>query len=656
MASAGPRRLQPRPTGTPGPRAAAAAGGQVHGERFFPLLVLMAALAAYHNSFTAPFVFDDVSIADTRELHQLWSLRLLASTTRPLVQLSLALNYAIGGLNVVGYHAFNLAIHVLAAMALFGVVVRTLRTPRLGARWNDAAASVALAVSLVWAVHPLQTESVTYVVQRAESLMALSYLLTLYCVIRGADSSRPRSWYAAAVVACTLGMLSKPVMVTAPITVLLYDRTFLACSWGRAWRERQALYAGLAATWILLASLLAGHHESAATAGFAMRDLTALGYARSQPGVILHYLRLAFWPRGLVLDYAWPVANGVGAVAFPALALAGLGSLTLWSFRRQRELGFLGATFFLVLAPSSSVIPIKDLAFEHRMYLPLAALVALAIICGRLLIQGATLGVRFERRVTAGLTAALVVMLTMLTVARNRDYRSAISMWTDVAVKRPVNARARNNLGDALFEEGKVEEAIAQLRTALQLDPAYAHAHNNLGRALAARGKYEEAQSHYGEALRLNPNYAEAQNNLGFALVEQGRYTEAQAHYGEALRLKPDYAEAQNNLGVALMRQGRLDEAMAHYAEALHLKPDYAEAYSNLGNALARQGKMADAVREFVQALRISPGYAEVHYNLALVLAAQGKRDEAQAHVAEAKRLRPDLEEAYRKSGLLEAR
>jgi len=612
------------------------------------------AVAAYHNALTTPFLFDD-SIAETPALHRFWSLRPLLGTTRPLVQFSLALNYAIGGLDVGGYHVFNLTIHVLAALTLFGIVARTLRTPRLAARWSRSASSSALAVSLIWTVHPLQAESVTYVAQRAESLMALFYLLTLYCVIRGAASSRPWRWYAACAVACALGMLSKPVMVTAPIMVLLYDRTFLAGSWGQAWRERRTLYAGLAATWILLALLLTGHHESAATAGFAMRDLTALDYLRSQPQVILHYLRLAFWPRGLVLDYAWPVADNIRTVALPALILTVLGVLTIWIFHRQPEVGVLGLMFFLVLAPTSSVIPIKDLAVEHRMYLPLAPLAALTVVCGRLLIQGAALKARVERSVLIGLTAAVVATLTMLTVARNRDYRSAISMWTDVIVKRPENARAHNNLGSALVEDGKLEEALPQLRMALQLDPAYADAHNNLGRALAARRNYKEAESHYAEALRLNPNFAEAQNNFGVALAAQGRFEEAMAHYADALHLKPEYADAQNNVGVALAAQGRFEEAMPRYAEALRLKPEYAEAYSNIGNAFALQGKLADAVQRYVEALRINPSYAEVHYNLALALAAQGKRDEAAAHIAEASRLRPDLREVYRKSGLSQA-
>jgi tetratricopeptide (TPR) repeat protein len=628
------------------PESAAAARGRAQWERLFPLLVVATAVAAYHDSFAAPFVFDDVSIPESRELHELWSVRPLAGTTRPLVQLSLALNYALGGLNVAGYHAFNLTIHVLAALTFFAVVARTLRAPRLGARWNDAASRVALAVSVLWAVHPLQTESVTYVVQRSESLMALFYLLTLYCVIRGAASAHTSRWYAAAVVACALGMLSKPVMVTAPIAVLLYDRVFLAGSWRRAWHERHALYLGLAATWSLLVWLLAGNHESAASAGFAMRDLTIGEYARSQPGVILHYLRLAFWPRGLVLDYAWPVAKGAAAVALPALVLAALGAATFWIFRHDPALGFLPAAFFLTLAPSSSVIPIKDLAFEHRMYLPLAPLVALVVVGGRLLIERAPLGKNTKRRVASGLIVTVVLIATVLTIARNRDYARPVAMWSDVVTKRPENPRARNHLGVALFDDGRVDDAVVQLRTALRLDPTYADAHNNLGRALAAQGKYQDAEPQYREALRLNPNSAQAENNLGVALERQGRHGEAQAHYDEALRLKPDYAEARNNLGVVLAERGRYDDAIAQYGEALRLKPDYAEAYSNLGNALLRKGNPAEAERQYREALRMSPGYAEVHYNLALALGAEGKQDEATKHFAEALRLRPDLANA----------
>jgi tetratricopeptide (TPR) repeat protein len=265
-------------------------------------------------------------------------------------------------------------------------------------------------------------------------------------------------------------------MVTAPIAVLLYDRTFLAGSWRDAWRARRPLHLALAATWVILVRLLAGNHESAASAGFGMRDLTVGEYARSQPGVILHYLRLALWPRGLVLDYAWPVAHGAAAVAAPAFVVVALAAAAVWAFRRRPEVGFLAVAFFVTLAPSSSVVPIKDLAFEHRMYLPLAPLVALAVVGGRVLLDRTALAVGTRLRVGAALVTLVATVATALTIARNRDYATPVAMWTDVATKRPANARARNNLGDALFDEGRIEDAVVQLQTALQLDPAYADA------------------------------------------------------------------------------------------------------------------------------------------------------------------------------------
>jgi len=644
MPAARPQRSRrARRASTEPPPAPTAAGGRRSWERFFPLLLVGLVGVAYYDALRTPFVFDDVEIVETRALHNLWSLQPLIGTTRPLVQLSLAANYALGGLNVVGYHAVNVTVHALAALTLFALVARTLRSPRLGTRWHDAAAGIALAVSALWAVHPLQTESVAYVVQRSESLMGLFYLLTVYCVARGATSPHARRWYAAATVACALGMLTKPVMVTAPITVLLYDRALLARSWRDAWRARRGLYVALGATWSILVWLLAGAHESAATAGFGMRDLTVGEYLRSQPGVILHYLRLALWPRGLVLDYAWPVAHGALAVAAPTLVVAALVAAAVWAFRRQPEVGFLPVAFFLTLAPSSSVIPIKDLAFEHRMYLPLAPLVALAVVAGLVLLDRTALAVDRRRRVGATLALALAVVATALTMARNRDYATPVTMWTDVATKRPANARARNNLGDALYDAGRLDDAIAQLRTALELDPTYVDAHNNFGRALLAQGRYQEAEAHLREALRLDPSSAHAENNLGVTLARLGRRAEAQAHHEAALRLDPAYADAHNNLGTELADGGRYDDAIAQYREAIRLKPDYAGAYANIGNVLLRRGDAAEAERYYREALRISPSYAEVHYNLSLALAAAGKQDEAKQHLDEAVRLNPGL-------------
>jgi len=274
----------------------------------------------------------------------------------------------------------NLVIHASAALLMFGIVRRTLQGARLLDRFGTQANGLAAAVAVCWAVHPLQTESVTYIIQRTESMMGLFLLLTLYCVIRGQDSPRRLQWYATAVVCCALGMGTKETMVIAPIIVLLYDRIFLADSWAELWKKRSVLYAGLAATWLVLISLVIVNNAR----GGGLMGSPAVSwwrYATNQFGAIAHYLRLTFWPETLCLDYGWQVSplprswKAIGVVL-----IAGLAAATGWALANVPPLGFLGAWFFITLAPTSSVVPIQDMVAERRMYLPLAAVVTLAVI------------------------------------------------------------------------------------------------------------------------------------------------------------------------------------------------------------------------------------------------------------------------------------
>ena len=337
--------------------------------------------AAYFSSLHGVFIFDDKpAIVENPAIRQLWPLGPILRGPRPVADLTFAVNYAIGDFHVIGYHLVNLAVHILAALTLFGIVRRTLSLPPLAERFGSAASALALAVALLWMAHPLQTESVTYIVQRAESLMGLFYLLTLYCAIRGFSSPDHRApWHAAAVAACALGMAVKPVMVSAPLVVLAYDRLFVAPSLKSALRRSGRLYLGLAATWLILALLVSRYPAGQPTAGFGMELLTPWQYARTQFGVIAHYLALSFRPWPLCLDYGWPVAWDVRDILPPALLVLALAGATLACLRRASPLAFPGVWFFLILAPTSSVMPIHDLCFEHRMYLPLAAVVALTV-------------------------------------------------------------------------------------------------------------------------------------------------------------------------------------------------------------------------------------------------------------------------------------
>jgi Tfp pilus assembly protein PilF len=578
-------------------------------------ILVLAALAAYSGSFTAPFVFDDVpSVAENPTTRHLWPLRPVLHPPsangmtvggRPLLNFSLALNYAISGLDVWSYHALNLLIHLLAGLTLFGIVRRTLRL-----RSGQALAAplqmdaLALAIALLWTLHPLQTESVTYVVQRAESLMGLFYLLTLYCFIRGATAARPTVWMACSFLACLAGMATKEVMVSAPVLVLLYDRTFLAGSFRATWRQRGRWHVGLAATWLLLAWLVVGAANRGGTTGFR-GGIAWTDYALTQCAAIPHYLRLTFWPHPLVFDYGEVVVRG--AMTPYVLLLALLLGATVFALWRRPALGFLGAWFFLILAPTSSVVPVAtQIMAEHRVYLPLAAVITLALVGGH-----AFAG---SRSLLVWLAAA--VGLGWLTARRNADYRSELTLWRSAVAAYPNNPRAHSNLGLALFESGQLPEAIAQYGAALRLAPDSAEIHNNLGNVLFLTGQPEAAMAEFDEALRLEPGFAKAHYNRGTLLVQLGRLPDAVAEYEAALRLDPDYADAHNNLGNVMFQLGHLPEAVAHYDQALRLDPESAEAHNNLGSALLQSGRIDEAARQFEEALRLRPDYAKARANL----------------------------------------
>ncbi len=432
--------------------------------------------------------------------------------------------------------------------------------------------------------------------------MALFCLLTLYCFIRAAESPNRAAWQVAAVAACALGMGSKEVMVSAPLIVLLYDRTFVAGSFREALRRHWGLYLGLAATELILArTLIEAFDPRAQSAGFSLPGITSLQYAQSEFGVILHYLRLAAWPAGLCLDYDWPVAKSAAEIAPGAIVVGFLLAATVWSLVRRPATqtagkpawGFAGAAFFLVLAPTSSVMPIKDLAFEHRMYLPLAALTAAAVIAahqvGRALIRRLA-ETEDARRRLGGRIAVMVVFsaaaaLGALTYLRNADYASAISIWKDTADKRPRNVRALNQLADAYSRAGDYDQAVEISDKAIQVNPQWPGSYNTRGNVRARAGQTAEALADYARAIELQPDYAEAYDNRAGACVNAGRYEQAIEDCDRAIALKPGLAEAYYNRGNARARMKQVEEAIRDFDRAISLNPDYAFAYFNRGVA-----------------------------------------------------------------------
>jgi tetratricopeptide (TPR) repeat protein len=601
-------------------------------------LIVAAGLAAYANSLRGPFLFDDVSsIPENPSIRHLWPLAGvlrppaaggLTVGGRPLVNLSLALNYAWGGLRPEGYHAFNLAVHLLAGLTLFGLARRTLGS--LGAGF---------AVALLWTVHPLQTEAVTYVVQRTESLMGLFYLLTLYAFAR-----RRLAW---SVAACLLGMATKEVMVSAPVMVLLYDRTFVSGSFGAAWRARRSYYLALGATWILLLALLASTGGNrGGTSGFGL-GVSWWAYFVTQGPALLHYLRLALWPWPLVVLYpvVWTPLAAAAPALLAVLGLAGATALAVW---RRPRWAFWGVWFFAILAPTSLIPGQSQTLAEHRMYLALVPVLVALVGGARALarrggLPSGTLGAALAAAALAGIA---------LTRLRNAAYASDVALWSDTVARQPGSPYSQNNLGIALAGAGRPREAAAAFAAAVRLKPDYAEAHNNLGLAWAETGQAERAIAEYREALRFRPHYPEAQANLGVALAGAGRLAEAAGLFEAALRENPDYLAAHNNLAVVYLHSGRAAEAAAQFQAVLRGQPDNADAWSNLGLALLQLSRPAEAAEAFRRAVGLRPGFAEAQANLGAALAEAGRTPEAVAAYRTALRLLPGDPDVHYNLGL----
>ena len=649
----------------------------------FAIVLVLAGLAAYANTFNAPFLLDDLTyITENAALPKLWPPWEIYPS-RPVLGASLALSYRLSGLDPWGYHVFNLVVHLLAGLTLFGLVRRTLLTEAMAPRWGRWATGLALVIALIWLVHPLQTQAVTYVIQRSESLMGLFYLLTLYCAVRAHDSTWSGAWWLAALVASALGLGCKQVMATAPVVVFLYYWVFFPDVFRRRGVRVKLWWAALLAPWIAAAGYLAviSAHP---TAGFGAPGISPWSYACTQSEVLLHYLRLAAWPTGLCLDYGWPMA-ATAAQVWPALsAVVILLALTAWGVVKRHPAAFAAAWFFVILAPTSSFIPLGDPAAEHRMYLPLAGLLALALPGAWAAWQWAAsrigpLGAASEGPAWQA-AAILALLLGGLTAMRNREYRDEVSLWQDTASKRPENARAQSNLAVLLTRTGRAAEAVPHAREAVRLKPRYAEARNNLGYALNELGRPQEAIPEFQEALRLDPKYALALANLGIALGRLGRYAEAERqlrqsvnltwhhpeahcnlgvaihlsgrprdalkHYQEALRQRPGYAKAHSYLGAALADLGRDQEALPHFEAALRIAPD-AATHHNMALALARLGRDEQALRQYEAALKLEPGSPRTHKDCADLLARLGRSDEARAQYAEALKLKPDYAEAH---------
>ena len=575
-----------------------------HGVALAALALVIVGGLAYANSLGGPFVLDDLlSIRDNPHIRLFWpplhwlSLEPQSSLSgRPLVTLSMTLCHAVAGLDVRVYHGVNVALHLFNGVLLLGLL-----RVRLSAR-------AAFVAALLWTVHPLNTEAVNYLTQRSELLLGTFYLGTLYAVARGRRG--------VAVLCCGLGMLCKESMVTAPVAVLLWERVYRFGSWRELFARQRRFYAALAGTWgVLLAVLLLTPRSQ--SVGFGL-GVSALDYAQSQLVAVAHYLRLAVWPDPLAIYYGPVQAVALGDVIVPGLVVVAALTGALVLFWRAARAGYPALLFFLLLAPTSSFVPIAtEVAAERRMYLPLAAFLALwvgvaltierfAWASGPDTRQG---GVRVAAWVA---TLALAATLAAVTHARNSDYASAVALWQSSVEARPNQAPGFVNLGIAHSEAGEYQDAAGAYRRALALEPDDARAHYDLALALDSLGEHDAALPELERAVALEPRFEAARLALARARVRRGDLAGAATTLRSALDVLPQSALLQLELAQVLLSGGDahgIAEALEHARAAATATGDRdPSVLHTLAAAEWASGMREQAVRTQTRALELAAG------------------------------------------------
>jgi Tfp pilus assembly protein PilF len=572
----------------------------------------------YGRTLDAPFIFDDIALVELNEsMRQLWPLvgtdgrdAPLTPTAdtpvsgRPLVNLSFALNYHFGRFDPWGYHAVDVVLHLCCALMIWSIMRHTLRLEAFQGEFDSVAGLLSFAVALVWAVHPLDTEAVIYVTQRTELMMAFFYLATMAFCLRYWSSARPAArgaWLVLAVTSCALGMLSKEMMASAPAIMLLYERTFIAGSFGKALRRSWPLYLLLALTWLPLVALN-WHQPRTPLAGFGM-GIDAVTYWTTQCKVLLLYMRLAVWPWPLMIYYDVPLIDSISQAWPWVLAVALLAALTVWLVWRRPAVGFVPVWIVAILSPTLVVPCVGEVAAERRMYLPLAAMVAVAVVGLTLAIQylarrSSPPSPRGQRIAIAACMAAVLLtsgVYAVVAASRAELYQDEMALWLDALPHQPEAPLIHINLGMFLAQRGHTSEAMEHLRTALALKPDSYEAHYNLARALEDENRPREAITHYREALRLEPRHVPSLTNFGRMLEYFDKTDEAIEQYEQAVHLSPGYGPARHNLGSTLLARGEARAAIPHLERALRFK-ETVETCTNLATAYALAGRSKDAI------------------------------------------------------------
>jgi|GEM_PF-136813 len=651
------------------------------------LLLIFVSVSIYSNTFHVPFTFDDyhsivlnTKIRSWRDLPAIWSF----TRTRFLTYFTFALNYHFGGLKVSGYHLVNLFIHLACAFAVWSLV------NLLELRCRGRASDTGFVAALIFLVHPVQIQAVTYIVQRAASLATLFYLLAIifFLLFRLSESNlkelssgkkqQVNGWYLACCLTTVAAMFTKEICFTLPLMLLVIDWLLYP---EICWRRRAWQFIPLLLTLVIIPGLFALSTRKV-NLGELGRIAEPTGtispyhYLVTQFRVIVTYLRLLIFPLNQNLDYDYPVYRSFWSTAcwssFLILVALIVGGFIAY---RRKNLMFTLAViwFFLSLSVESSIYPIRDVIFEHRLYLPMVSYgISVALLFSFL-----------KNQASKYLWLLALIMLVCgygsLTYLRNGIWKSNVSLWADVAAKSPGKARAHHNYGQALFAEKKYDEAMKEFNTALRLDPSFVLTYFTRGGLYASRGQYQLAIKDFNEVLKrsldktrlahvylargkvyaemedyqaslndfnqaisLDSKNAVAYSERGLLFAKQGNYQQAIKDFDRALRLDSHSAEAYNNRGLARIYMGEIEAGLMDFRRALAEAPEFASVYLNLGLAYFRRGDFSESLNAYRKALEMDPNLIQAYAGMAMVYKAKGQTDKALEQLEMALQKKPE--------------
>jgi protein O-mannosyl-transferase len=617
------------------PRPDAVAAVRTFGPKdwLFVVALLAALLLVYQPAWQGRLIWDDdvhVTSPELQSWHGLYRIWFEVGATLqyyPLLHSAFWIEHKLWGDATLGYHLTNILLHATAAI-LVALVLRRLKIPG------------AYLAAAIFALHPIQVESVAWITEQKNTLSAVFYLGAMLVYLHF-DQTRKVSLYCWALGLFVLGVLSKTIIATLPGALLVIF-----------WWQRGRL------SWKndvlpLVPFFLLGAGGGMITAWWELQINNCVGpdFALTLVERCLIAGRTAWfllwkllWPMQLTFTYPrWQISAGIWwQYAFPLGAVAMLA--VLWSIRRRARAPlaaalFFGGTLFPMLGFFNLYTFLYSFVANHYQYLACLGIITLVAAGTALLLNRWGLWGR-----PGGYALCLVplAILAGLTWQQSKMYSDIETLYRTTIAENPDCWMAYNNLGNILGDRGETGEAMSAFQKALEIKPDYADAHRNLGSLLARVGRFDEAIAHFQKALETRPDFADAHNGLGIALAGRGRFDEAIPHFEKALELKPNQAVVYNNLGNALTSCGRTEEAINHFQRALEIKPDYAEAYANLGNALANRGRIDEAIAQFSKALEFKPDFAGVRRNLGI---AQSQREEIRKTLAgrrESLRARPD--------------